>query len=369
MSFKLPAEGGKIPHSVAEGTARSRSRGVFRLGDRVQLQGAAGDLYTVTVTEKGWFNTAKASFSLAQLIGREEGSLVRSREGREFLAFRPRRLDYTLSMPRGAAIIYPKDAAQILQSADIFAGARVFECGAGSGALSISLLEMIGNSGQLVSLEAREDFADIAQANVDLWFGTSHPAWQLQRGRLGQLDLVSLYGKHYFDRAVIDLLDPWQYLDILHQILVPGGVLCCYVTTATQMSTLVESLREHGGFGFTQSEETMQRLWHTEGLALRPEHNMVGHTGFLVTTRSLSSGARRPKKLGSTPKEAKINGGQWGAEANWSEVELGQRRPSERKTRRVRRDVVRRADYWVRGNQGEDGCPPPEPSSSSHAPS
>lgn len=113
----------------------------------------------------------------------------------------------------------------------------------------------------------------------------------------------------------------------------------------------------------------MQRLWHTEGLALRPEHHMVGHTGFLVTTRSLSAGARRPKKLGSTPKEAKINGGQWGAEANWSEVELGQRRPSERKTRRVRRDVVRRADYWVRGNQGEDGCPPPEPSSSSHAPS
>ena len=113
----------------------------------------------------------------------------------------------------------------------------------------------------------------------------------------------------------------------------------------------------------------MQRLWHTEGLALRPEHNMVGHTGFLVTTRSLSSGARRPKKLGSTPKEAKINGGQWGAEANWSEVELGQRRPSERKTRRVRRDVVRRADYWVRGNQGEDDCPPPEPASSSHAPS
>ena len=118
----------------------TRARGAFRLGDRVQLQGASGDLHTVTITENGWFNTAKAAFPLAELLGRQEGSLVRSREGREFLAFRPRRLDYTLSMPRGAAIIYPKDAAQILQSADIFTGARVLACGAGSGALTVSLL-------------------------------------------------------------------------------------------------------------------------------------------------------------------------------------------------------------------------------------
>lgn len=358
---------GCIPPDAPESSARAR--GAFRLGDRVQLQGASGDLHTVTITENGWFNTAKAAFPLAELLGRQEGSLVRSREGREFLAFRPRRLDYTLSMPRGAAIIYPKDAAQILQSADIFTGARVFECGAGSGALTVSLLEMMGEAGHLVSVEEREDFADIAQANVDLWFGHPHPAWQLQRARLGEIDLDSIYGSHYFDRAVIDLLDPWSYLDILHQLLVPGGVLCCYVTTVTQMSTLVEALRSDGRFGFTCSEETIQRQWHTEGLALRPEHQMVGHTGFLVTCRVLARGARRPQKLGNAPKAAKINGGQWSPEDDWEQVRLGQRNPAQRKTRRVRRDVVRRAEYWARGNNPTVSEPPPEPETSPGMPS
>lgn len=362
MSQKEPA------NTRGKGTP-GRRRGAFRIGDRVQLQGASGDLHTVTITENGWFNTAKASFSLAELLGREEGTLIRSREGREFLAFRPRRLDYTLSMPRGAAIIYPKDAAQILQSADIFAGARVFECGAGSGALTISLLEMIGETGNLVSLEEREDFADIAQANVDLWFGAPHPAWQLRRGSLGQIDLENTYDKHYFDRAVIDLLDPWSHLDTLYNLLVPGGVLCCYITTVTQMSTLVEALRGDGRYGFTTTEETIQRAWHTEGLALRPEHQMVGHTGFLVTCRALAKGAARPEKLGSAPKAAKINGGQWDPEDNWEEVQLGQRSPSPRKTRRVRRDVVNRAEYWVRGNSAEASSAPPEPDSSLGAPS
>ena len=272
-------------------------------------------------------------------------------------------------MPRGAAIIYPKDAAQILQSADIFTGARVFECGAGSGALTISLLEMIGEAGQLVSVEEREDFADIAQANVDLWFGHPHLAWQLQRGRLGDIDLDALYDSHYFDRAVIDLLDPWNYLDDLYNLLVPGGVLCCYVTTVTQVSTLVEALRSDGRFGFTCTEETIQRQWHTEGLALRPEHQMVGHTGFLVTCRVLARGARRPKKLGNTPKAAKINGGQWSPEDDWEQVRLGQRNPAERKTRRVRRDVVRRAEYWARGNAAAESTPPPEPETSLGTPS
>ncbi|WP_122820998.1 tRNA (adenine-N1)-methyltransferase [Varibaculum vaginae] len=354
------ADGKEIP---------GRRRGVFRVGDRVQLQGASGDLHTVTITEKGWFNTAKASFPLAELIGRTEGTLIATREGREFLAFRPRRVDYTLSMPRGAAIIYPKDAAQILQSADIFTGARVFECGAGSGALTISLLEMIGESGKLVSLEEREDFADIAQANADLWFGAPHPAWQLRRGSLGKIDLGSIYGNHYFDRAVIDLLDPWRYLDDLYKLLVPGGVLCCYITTVTQMSTLVEALRSDGRYGFTATEETIQRQWHTQGLALRPEHQMVGHTGFLITCRTLAPGAARPKKLGSAPKAAKVNGGQWNPEDNWEEVQLGQRNPSQRKTHRVRRDVVKRAEYWVRGNKAEASFAPPEPDSSLGAPS
>lgn len=331
----------------------AKRRGPFQIGEKIQFTDASGRVFTVTLTEKGWFNVHKGSFPMAQLIGAPEGTVVTSREGREYLAMRPRRLDYTLSMPRGAAIIYPKDSAQIVQVTDIYPGARVFECGVGSGALSINLLNTIGLGGHLVSLEGREEFADIAAANIDIWWGEKHPAWELRNGYLGTVDL-SDFKPGYFDRAVLDLLDPWEYLGEISEILRPGGVFTCYITTVTQMSMLVEKLAETGRFSVPEVWETMQRSWHVQGLAVRPDHSMVGHTGFLVTTRLLAPGYNPPQKLKNEIKKSAQMGSQWAREKDWSSATLGQRMPSEKKTKKIRKDAVNKAEYWVRGGSNTD---------------
>jgi len=216
------------------------------------------------------------------------------------VVFRPLLADFTLAAKRGAAVVYPKDAAQIVAFADVFPGARVLEAGAGSGALSCWLLRAVGDQGTVVSFERRPDFAEIARRNVEQFFGGSPPAWQLVLGEFGRPGDDN--GLADFDRVILDLLAPWDCLEAAADILAPGGLACCYVATTTQLSRTVEALRGHGGFDEPAAWESLVRGWHVEGLAVRPEHRMVGHTGFLVTARRLAPGVvppprrRRPAK-------------------------------------------------------------------------
>jgi tRNA (adenine57-N1/adenine58-N1)-methyltransferase catalytic subunit len=219
--------------------------------------------------------------------------VVRSSAGTPYVALRPLLADFTLSMSRGAAVVYPKDAAQILAMADIGTGSRVLEAGAGSGALSCWLLRAVGETGLLVSYERRADFADIARANVERFFGGPHPAWQLRLDQLGAQDAID---GQPFDRVVLDMLAPWDCVGTAARALLSGGVLACYVATATQLSATVEAIRGHGGFDEPSAWETLTRGWHADGLAVRPEHRMVGHTGFLVTARRLAEGVTAPPR-------------------------------------------------------------------------
>jgi tRNA (adenine57-N1/adenine58-N1)-methyltransferase len=192
-------------------------------------------------------------------------------------------------MPRGAAVVYPKDAGQIVQMADVFPGARVVEAGVGSGALTCSLLRAVGDAGTVHSYERREDFAEIAGRNIRQFFGAEHPAWRLTVG-----DLAETLDDRDVDRVILDMLAPWDCVDAVFDALVPGGVLCCYVATTTQLSRTVETLRSHGGFTEPAAWESMVRTWHLEGLAVRPDHRMIGHTGFLLTARRLADGVQAP---------------------------------------------------------------------------
>jgi tRNA (adenine57-N1/adenine58-N1)-methyltransferase len=225
------------------------------------------------------------------MIGGPEGVVVTSTEGVEYLVLRPLLPDVVVSMPRGATVVYPKDASQIVAMADIFPGARVVEAGAGSGALACSLLRAVGPAGRLVSYERRPEFAEIARRNVTEVFGGDHPAWRLVIGDLA-IDLA----ERDVDRVVLDMLSPWECLPAVGEALVPGGVVCGYVATTTQLSRFVETLREHGGFTEPDAWESMVRGWHVEGLAVRPQHRMNGHTGFLVTARRLAPGVRPPRR-------------------------------------------------------------------------
>ena len=270
-----------------------RRTGPFAAGDRVQLTDPKGRHYTMILTPGAEFHTHRGAVAHDEVIGSLEGSVVKSTNGDAFLALRPLLVDYVMSMPRGAQVIYPKDAAQIVHEGDIFPGARVLEAGAGSGALTCSLLRAVGPDGEVISYEVRADHAEHAQRNVATFFGQDPDNWRLVISDVVDSDLPEAS----VDRAVLDMLAPWDVLDAVARVLVPGGVLIIYVATVTQLSTIVEALRERQCWTEPRSWETLHRGWHVVGLAVRPEHTMRGHTAFLVSARRLAPGTVTPPPL------------------------------------------------------------------------
>jgi len=322
----------------------------------VQLTDPKGRMHQIVLSPGGTFHTHRGSLSHDDLIGAPEGSVVTASSGTAYVALRPLLADYTLAMKRGATIVYPKDAAQILAYADVFPGARVLEAGAGSGALSCWLLRAIGPDGELVSFEARADFAEIARENVRKYFGEVPPWWRLVSAELSAAAALdpsyrtsAAYSRLHrftsaatepaqgaesvqaaqpveaavtgevtvtagaaeigepaeqresantgtFDRVILDMLAPWENVAAAATVLIPGGLICCYVATTTQLSRVVEELRAHGGFFEPAAWETLNRGWHVDGLAVRPDHRMIAHTGFLVTARRLADGVSAPAR-------------------------------------------------------------------------
>ncbi len=295
-------------------------------GEQVQLTDPKGRSHLVSLQPGRSFHTHQGSLAHDDLIGGQDGSVVTSSGGTAYVVLRPLLADFTLSMRRGAAVVYPKDAAQILAMADIFPGARVLEAGAGSGALSCWLLRAIGETGLLASYERRPDFAAIARGNVERYFGVPHPAWRLVIGELPaekpaavpvpapadvpaetQADLPAdvsaetpadlpadvpaetpagpaVPGDGRFDRVVLDMLAPWEYAVTAALSLAGGGLVCCYVASTTQLSRTVEALREQGSFAEPAASESLVRGWHVDG------------TGFLVTAGRLADGVAPPPR-------------------------------------------------------------------------
>ncbi len=263
--------------------------GPLVVGERVALTDPKGRRHSILLTPGAVFHTTRGGISHDALIGGPDGQVVTSAGGVSYVAFRPLLEEFTVTMPRGAAVVYPKDAAHILMQTDIFPGARVLEAGAGSGALSLHLLRAIGTGGRLYSYERRPDFAQIARRNVETFFGGPHPAWELREG-----DLVETIGPEPVDRVVLDMLAPWECLDVVGEVLEAGGVLCCYVATTTQLGRTMDTMRVHGGFTEPVAREYAAREWHAEGLAIRPGHGTSGHTGFLIFARRLAHGTTAP---------------------------------------------------------------------------
>lgn len=292
-----PSDAGAAPDARdgPDGPAGAPAAGTVRLlrpGDLVQLTDPKGKPHTITLAAGKQYFTHRGSIAHDDLIGSPEGVVVSTTNGVAHVALRPLLEDFVLSMPRGATPVYPKDAAAIVGFADVFPGAVVVEAGAGSGALSCSLLRAVGEHGRVVSVERRPEFAAVARTNVEHFFGTVPAWWDLRDGDL--VDVLPRLGDATVDRLVLDMLAPWECIDVAAAALVPGGVLCVYVATTTQLSQVVETIRAAGGFTEPRSWESMVRTWHVEGLAVRPDHRMIGHTGFLVTSRRLAPGVQAP---------------------------------------------------------------------------
>ncbi|SIR89246.1 tRNA (adenine-N1)-methyltransferase [Williamsia sterculiae] len=274
----------------------SRS-GPFVVGDRVQLTDSKNRKFTVVLEEGKQFHTHRGAIAHDDLIGADEGTIVGATSGTQYLALRPLLTDYVVSMPRGAAVIYPKDSAQIVAEGDVHPGCTVLEAGAGSGALTCSLLRAVGPAGSVLSYEVREDHAEHAERNVTTFFGEHPDNWELVVG-----DLADHPAERQVDRVVLDMVEPWAPLPTVAAALKPGGVLIVYVATVTQLSRIVEALREQNCWTEPRAWESMVRDWHAVGLAVRPEHRMQGHTAFLVSSRRLADGTdplrahRRPSR-------------------------------------------------------------------------
>jgi len=213
------------------------------------------------------------------LIGLAEGCIAYNTARERFLVLRPSFAQLIPNLPRRAQVIYPKDIGPILLWGDIYPGATVIEVGTGPGALSMALLRAVGHTGHVISYEARAEFAEMAQANVRQFLGET-PNWTVKVA-----DALAGFAERGVDRMTIDIAEPWQLLPAAAHSLRPGGVLLGYVPTALQVKSFVDSLRTHGEFAAVQSFETLVRFWHVKGLSIRPEHRMIGHTGFIVVAR------------------------------------------------------------------------------------
>jgi len=254
-------------------------------GERVLLQDGKGRRYLVTLQAGGTFHTHRGRLAHDGLIGRAEGDVVATDLGQRLLVLRPTLADWVLKMPRGAQVIYPRTLALMVMTADVRPGMTVLEAGAGSGGLSVALLQALAPGGRLVSFEIRPEFAAQARRNVEAWFGKPPESWDLREG-----DVVAGIGEvGTVDRVLLDLLEPWLVVPGAVDALAPGGVLVAFVATVPQVMRTVEALEASRRFGLIETMEAIMRPWHVDGLAVRPEHRMVGHTGFLVSARRVSS--------------------------------------------------------------------------------
>lgn len=253
----------------------------FNEGDLVLIIDNKGRRHLFNLDLEGEFHNHAGILAHRDIIGQNHGTTVKTSKGMTFRALRPTLSDFVLKMPRGAQVIYPKDHGTIITYADIFPGARVLESGVGSGALSISLLRAIGPTGELVGYDIREDFAAKAQRNVHRFMGEDVP-WKVHIR-----DIYEGIDETELDRIVLDLPEPWRVIAHAEKALVPGGMVIAYSPSITQAVQTRQAM-EDSKFAMASTFETLLRGWHIEGQAVRPDHRMVAHTGFLTVARLLS---------------------------------------------------------------------------------
>jgi tRNA (adenine57-N1/adenine58-N1)-methyltransferase catalytic subunit len=254
-------------------------RGPFAIGEEVLLIDGKDRRYLITLKENGEFHSHTGPIPHESILGQRDGAVVKTTKGSKYVALRPTLQDFILKMPRGAQVIYPKDLGPILMLADIFPGARVLESGIGSGALSMTLLR----AGAIITgYELREDFANRARANVRTFLGED----VLDRYTVHLRDCYDGIDETDLDRVILDLPEPWQVVPHAEKALAPGGIFVAYTPSVIQVQQVREAL-ERSGFAFAETIEVLNRSWHVEGQAVRPDHRMVAHTGFLTTARLL----------------------------------------------------------------------------------
>jgi len=259
-------------------------------GERIHLVDKKGRQYALTLKAGEVFQYSGETIAHDALIGQADGALVTLSRGKRMIALLPTLGEYVLKMPRGAQVIYPKDLAMVTIWADVYPGARVFEAGTGSGALTMALLRAVGERGAVTSYEVREDFARTAMKNIERYLGPVANLTLRRRDAYEGIETGPGPGEDRFDRMVLDLPEPWRVVPHAVHALRSGGVYLSYVPTIPQVMQTVEALERAGGFGLIQTFETLLRTWNVQGRSVRPDHRMVAHSGFITVARRVEPG-------------------------------------------------------------------------------
>lgn len=249
-------------------------------GELVLLRDRRDRRYLVTLEEGGEWHSHAGVLAHDDLIGGPEGRAMRTTGNMELIVLRPTRDDYVLKMKRGAQVVYPKDQAMIVALADVRPGMTVVEAGAGSGALTLALLDAVGPEGRVISFERRDDHLPQAIENVERWHGGRPDTWEVHLG-----DVAERLADVRAQRVVLDVLEPWRAVAPAGDALAPGGILLAYTPAVPQVMRLRETCEADGRFGDVATSETLHRPWDVDGLSVRPAHRMVAHTAFLTTAR------------------------------------------------------------------------------------
>jgi tRNA (adenine57-N1/adenine58-N1)-methyltransferase len=257
-------------------------------GERIHLVDAKGRHYALTLKAGDVYQLSGHKITHDELIGRPDGSIVTLSGAKSMLMLRPTFGEYVLKMPRGAQVLYPKDLAVIPMWADVYPGARVFEAGTGSGALTIALLRAVGPRGVVVTYEARDDFARTAAQNIQRYMGAVPNLRAVRSNAYEGIEL--LQDGVPFDRLVLDLAEPWQVVSHAARVLRSGGIYLSFVPTVPQVQQTVAALQAAAVFAMIETFETLLRTWSIEGRSVRPDHRMVAHSGFITVARKVDPG-------------------------------------------------------------------------------
>ncbi|MBH0187842.1 MAG: tRNA (adenine-N1)-methyltransferase [Nitrospira sp.] len=257
-------------------------------GERIHLVDQKGRHYALTLKAGEIYQFSGQTIAHDALIGRPDATMVTLSRGKKMLALRPTLGDYVLKMPRGAQVLYPKDLALIPMWADVYPGARVFEAGTGSGALTMALLRAVGLRGLVVTYDVREDFARTALLNIERYMGPVSNLVSLRKNAYEGIELLD--DGIPFDRVVLDLPEPWQVIPHAAQALRSGGIYVSFVPTVPQVMQTVEALERTTVFAMVETFETLLRTWSVQGRSVRPDHRMVAHSGFITVARKVEPG-------------------------------------------------------------------------------
>jgi tRNA (adenine57-N1/adenine58-N1)-methyltransferase catalytic subunit len=278
-------------------------------GDRIHLVDQKRRQYALTLKAGETYQFSGQRIAHDALIGRPDGSIVTLSGGKKMVALKPTFGDYVLKMPRGAQVLYPKDLAIIPMWADVYPGARVFEAGTGSGAMTMALLRAVGPSGLVVTYDIREDFSQTAQTNIARYMNPANLCC-FRKSAYEGIDLLD--DQVPFDRVVLDLPEPWQVIPHAVNALRSGGIYSSFVPTIPQVMQTVEALERATVFGMIETFETLLRTWSIQGRSVRPDHRMVAHSGFITVARKVEPGLLGPpaNKSRSTIEESEAVSGE-----------------------------------------------------------